>query len=180
MTHEIKVTSQWLLKLYYCSCYTCTWTSFFASNPGTRELQMISLHILKRIRFKKFLLMHEYICLMLLDYLEFPLKAFFHDFWVTSSPISKLLSSLDEASLLSEFLYRSLSPVLQHFEQNITATPQSLNRACGAVIRSKCLSSVVWGFSLIQLLPGSLRDLVAEAAVSDHFQLGLHFAPHVP
>lgn len=29
---------------------------------------------------------------------------------------------------------------------------------------------------MILALPGSLRDLVARAAVSDHFQLGLHFA----
>lgn len=33
---------------------------------------------------------------------------------------------------------------------------------------------------MIQVLPGSLRDLVTQAAVSDHFQLGLHFAPRVP
>lgn len=37
-----------------------------------------------------------------------------------------------------------------------------------------------WGFTVIQVLPGSLRDLVTQAAVSDHFQLGLHFAPSVP
>lgn len=32
------------------------------------------------------------------------------------------------------------------------------------------------GLTVILALPGSLRDLVARAAVSDHFQLGLHFA----
>lgn len=36
------------------------------------------------------------------------------------------------------------------------------------------------GLALIQALPGSLRDPVAQASVSDHFQLGLHFAPHAP
>lgn len=74
----------------------------------------------------------------------------------------------------------SLPPTLQNFELNIAVTPQSLNRVCAAVIRSKCLSQVVRGLTLIQVLPGSLRDPVAQAAVSDHFQLGLHFAPHVP
>lgn len=30
------------------------------------------------------------------------------------------------------------------------------------------------------MLPQSLRDLVAQAAVSDHFQLDLRFAPRAP
>lgn len=62
----------------------------------------------------------------------------------------------------------------------MAVTPQSHNGACAAVILSKCLSQVVRGLTLIQALPGSLRDPVAQAAVSDHFQLGLHFARHVP
>lgn len=36
------------------------------------------------------------------------------------------------------------------------------------------------GLYVIQVLPGSLRDSVAQASVSDHFQLDLHFAAHIP
>lgn len=74
-----------------------------------------------------------------------------------------------------------LSPTLHHFEHNMAVTPQSHNRARVAVICSKCLSQVVGRFTLIySVLPGSLRDPVAQTSVSDHFQLGLRFAPHVP
>lgn len=40
---------------------------------------------------------------------------------------------------------------------------------------------VGWGgLYVIQVLPGSLRDSVAQASVSDPFQLDLHFAAHIP
>lgn len=50
----------------------------------------------------------------------------------------------------------------------------------GAGMCAEEVGGAGWGFTVIQVLPGSLRDLVAQAAVSDHFQLGLHFAPRGP
>lgn len=66
------------------------------------------------------------------------------------------------------------------FEQNITVTLESHNRAHTAVIFSKRRPSSTWGFWASQVPHVSLRDLLARAAVSDHFQLDLHFAPRVP
>lgn len=73
-----------------------------------------------------------------------------------------------------------LLPACCTFEQNITVTLESHNGARAAVICSKRRPSSTWGFRASQVPHVSLRDLVARAAVSDHFQLDLHFALRVP